>query len=75
MQARGFLLQQIYDREQIETIEHSPASGEHVPTASIFHYPPTNLPLTDAALLNVDRFGRRCVEFRLRKDAVRGVSS
>jgi hypothetical protein len=30
MQARGFLLQQIYDREQIETVEHSPASGEGV---------------------------------------------
>jgi hypothetical protein len=75
MQARGFLLQQIHDREQIETVEHSPARGEDMPTASIFHYPPTNLPLTDAALLNVDRLGRRLVEFRLRKDAVRGGAS
>ena len=30
MQSRGFLLQQIYDREQIETVEHSPAGGEEV---------------------------------------------
>ena len=30
MQGRGFLLQQIYDREQIETVEHSPAGGEEV---------------------------------------------
>ena len=30
MQGRGFLLQQIHDREQIETVEHSPASSEDV---------------------------------------------
>jgi hypothetical protein len=30
MQGRGFLLQQIYRWEQIETVEHSPASGEGV---------------------------------------------
>ena len=34
-----------------------------------------HLPLTDAALLNVERFWRRFVELRARKDAEPGVSS
>ena len=45
------------------------------PTRAIFHSRPTNLPLTDGALLNFERFWRRLVELRARKNVQQGLSS